>query len=294
MIKKAVIPAAGYGTRLLPITKVIPKVMIPILTKPTLQYVVEEAVSAGINEILIIIGWKGDVIREYYESHPQEMIDWLQTRNRPDLIQYIKSIIPKDVSISFKIQDILDGLAGAILRGRSFLGTDNFVVLLGDNIILEKSVGSLLEEMMKIHEKYSSAVTLCVAKVPSEDVSKFGIIGFKGHFEEEGRKVYEVTEIREKPPPEKAPSNLAIVGRYVFTPEIFDYLKKAPMIGMEIDETQAFKAQVLDEKKVYAFDLGSTKWFDVGKIDGYFKAFVLYVAYTEGIEKVREWLREIL
>ena len=294
MIRKAIIPAAGYGTRLLPITKILPKVMIPLLTKPALQYIVEELVSAGISEILIVIGWKGDIIQEYYQRDPVEMIDWLRARGREDLITYIKSIIPKECRIMFKIQEVLDGLAGAILRGSYFLQSESFVVSLGDNVIIEDNVGSLIRDMIKVHETYNSAVTLCVAEVPKKEVSKFGVIGFSKSFEMNGIKVYEVTKVVEKPPPDKAPSNLAIVGRYILSTDSLKYLRNAPIVKGELSETDAFQNMINDGYKVFAVNIGNRHWHDIGSPEGYIKAFLdIAINYEKHLKPIiRNWLQD--
>ena len=274
MINEAIIPAAGYGTRLLPITKILPKVMVPILTKPALQWVVDELVAAGIKKISIVIGWKGELIEEYYKTEPTEMLEWLSTRQRPDLIEYIKSIIPEDTEIFFEIQEILDGLAGAILRGSKYINSNNFVVSLGDNIIVEKKAGSLIEDMINIHESLDAAVTLAVAHVPIKDVSKFGVIAHKRKMLHKGITVYEVSELVEKPPIEKAPSNLAIIGRYILSSDALEYLRNAPIVNGEISETDGFYNMIKDGFRVVAVGLGNRYWHDIGSMEGYAKAFI--------------------
>ncbi len=294
MINKAIIPAAGYGTRLLPITKILPKAMIPLLTKPALQYIVEELISAGINEIVIITGWKGEVIKEYYHSEPREMIDWLASLGKEEIIQYIKSLVPSKVNIMFKKQEVLDGLAGAIIIGSILTGNDHFVVSLGDNIIIEDKIGSLIKDMISIHETKNAAVTLAVAKIPMEMVEKFGVISYSKNFELNGVKIYEVIDLKEKPPADKAPSNLAIVGRYVLSPDSISYLRNAPIIKGELSETDAFKKMIEDGYKVYAVDLGEREWYDIGSIDEYIKASI-HLAILRDVQigdKLLKWMKE--
>jgi len=294
MINKAIIPAAGYGTRLLPITKILPKAMVPLLTKPAIQYIIDELVSAGVNHVIIITGWKENLIKEYYRSEPKEMIKWLSSIDRGDVIDYIKSLVPEKVNIMFKKQEVLDGLAGAIVRGYTFLGDDNFIVSLGDNIIIEKETGSLIRDMIKVHEKFNASVTLAVAEIPREKVEKFGVIGYSKSFSTDGIKVYEVNELREKPPINEAPSNLAIVGRYILSSESITYLKNAPIIKGELSETDAFKKMIDDGHKVLAVDLGEREWYDIGSVDEYIKASI-HLAFLRDKHfgyKLLEWMRD--
>lgn len=274
MINKAIIPAAGYGTRLLPITKILPKAMLPLLTKPAIQYVIDELVSAGVNQVIIITGWKGDLIKEYYRDEPKEMIEWLASIGREDIVEHIRSLVPGKVDIMFKKQEILDGLAGAILRGYTFIKDGNFIVSLGDNIIIEKETGSLIRDMITVHEKFNASVTLAVAGVPREKVERFGVIGYSNSFSINDIKVYELYDLKEKPSVNKAPSNLAIIGRYVLSPESIDYLRNAPMIKGELSETDAFKKMIEDGYKVLAVDLGDREWYDIGSIDEYIRASI--------------------
>ncbi len=295
MINKAIIPAAGYGTRLLPITKIIPKALMPILSKPLIHYIIEELINAGINEILVIIGWKGQLIREFYEYEENELTRWLKDRGKHNLIEELRRIIPRNVKISYKIQDVLDGLAGAVLRGAFFTEKNDFVVALGDNIIIEKDSGELLSEMIKVHKNLQSALTLCVSKVPEEWIPRFGIIDFGEEMKLNNIRVYRVSKLVEKPRIEEAPSNLAIVGRYIFSSRVLDYLKKAPIIGGEISETDAFQDMINDGLNVYAVDMGNRKWYDVGSPEGYAKAFIELTLIDHIIgANIREWLKEIL
>lgn len=294
MINKAIIPAAGYGTRLLPITKILPKAMVPLLTKPAIQYVIDELISAGINYVVVITGWKENLIREYYHTEPREMIDWLRSIGRDDVISYIKDLVPRNINIVFKKQDVLDGLAGAIIRGFTFIGDEPFVVSLGDNIIIEEETGSLLKEMTSVHKKLNSAVTLAVAEIPKEKVEKFGVIGYSRSFNLDGSKVYEVNDLREKPPLNEAPSNLAIIGRYVLSPDSIKYLRTAPIVRGELSETDAFKAMIKDGYSVYAVDIGAREWYDIGSVDEYIKASI-HLAVIRDIklgDTLVKWFRE--
>ncbi|MHA1615922.1 MAG: UTP--glucose-1-phosphate uridylyltransferase [Candidatus Njordarchaeales archaeon] len=296
MIKKAIIPAAGYGTRMLPATIAYPKVMFPLLTKPIILYVVEEVIGANIREILIIKGWKGNIMEVFFQEKPMEMINWLKERGKKDLAEkLLNGVVPEDVKIMFHEQKILNGLGGAILLGEEFVSDEHFVVPLGDNIIVEENVGSLLRDMIKVHEELNSSVTLCVAPVPHHLIPKFGIIGYKRVFEVDSIKVYEVSKVVEKPSIEEAPSNLGIVGRYVMSPETLKYLREAPVIKGEISETDAFQAMINNGHPVYAVDIGDRRWYDVGLVEGYVKA-MLDLALTKLPEsgKIKKWLKELL
>jgi len=292
MIDTAVIPSAGYGTRLLPITKVIAKAVLPLGTIPILSEVLWEAYNAGLEKAIVVTHWREDTIMALIEREAIELEKWLMSRGRGDLVKVMRNIVPP-MEVIFVRQEKLDGLGGAILRAEKHIDGP-FCVLLSDNIIFEEKCGSLMRRMIRVFTRMKPETLLSVSRVPQDRVSNFGVIGVREAYSIEGSKVYVVGDIIEKPKPSEAPSSMAVVGRYVFSEEIFDYLKRAPLVGMEIDETQAFKAQILDGKDVLALDIGDLKWFDVGKIDGYFKAFVLNVARREGLEHVRKWLGEIL
>ena len=292
MVDTAVVPAAGYGTRLLPITKALSKAILPLGTIPILADVLWEAYYAGIKKVIIVTHWKEETIKGLIEAKADELRAWLLGKKRMDLIKKMDELIPS-MEIEFITQDILNGLGGAILLTEKMIDGP-FAVLLSDNIILEPDKGSLLRSMIGLFNRTKADTILSVAKVSRDKVKKFGVIGYSNTFEYEGSKIYEVSDIIEKPDPDVAPSNMAVVGRYIFSTEIFDYLRTAPIVGKEIDETRAFKRQAEQGKKVFAIDIGARKWFDVGSIEGYFKAFVSYVIYNEGKEKVEKWLREIL
>ena len=222
------------------------------------------------------------------------MINWLASIGREDMIEYIRSLIPSGVNIMFKRQDVLDGLAGAIIRGHTFIGKNSFVVSLGDNIIIEKETGSLIKDMINVHEKYGASVTLAVAEVPREHIERFGVIGYSNSFNFGDVRVYEVNNLREKPPVNEAPSNLAIVGRYVLSPESIEYLRNAPVIKGELSETDAFKRMIEDGYKVLAVDLGERDWYDIGSIDEYIKASI-HLAFLRDIklgDKLVRWIQD--
>jgi UTP--glucose-1-phosphate uridylyltransferase len=252
MIKKAIIPAAGYGTRSLPITKTIPKEMFPINNKPSIQYVVEEAISAGIEQILIIVSRSKNVIVDYFDDS-LELEMFLQKANKSSLLEKVK--IP-DIQIFYTRQSFARGLGHAVRLGKDFVGDDPFAVLLPDDLI----VGKGIKELIDVYDKTKSHV-IGLTEVETKRLQNYGVI--QGNSIKEG--LYDIVNIIEKPK-QNAPSNLAVIGRYVFTPEIMKVLEKvAPDSGGEIQLTDGIK-MVLDKDKCYGkiisgqrFDIGSTK-----------------------------------
>ncbi|MGQ4893329.1 MAG: sugar phosphate nucleotidyltransferase [Candidatus Njordarchaeia archaeon] len=295
LIKKAIIPAAGYGTRLLPITKILPKPLVPLLQKPTLMCIIEELISAGIQEALVIVGWKEELVKEFFEHVENELTDWLKQRGATEILESVQSPVKGEITLQYRKQEVLNGLGGAILLGENFVNDHPFVVPLGDNIIIERKKGSLIRDMISIHNSFNADVTLCVAPVPAEQVSRFGVIGVKEESKLNGIRVLEVDDLKEKPKIEDAPSNLAIVGRYILSPIALKYLKEAPLIHGEISETDAFKNMINDGKKVVAVEIGNRRWYDVGSPDGYVKAMI-EIALTEykNKEKIKIWLENLL
>ncbi len=292
MAKCAVIPAAGYGTRLLPITRILPKAVLPLGTIPILVDILWEAKFAGIRDVILITHWREKVIRYIFEDGVEELVEWLKLRGREDLVKRLVESLPQ-LNIIFVHQPRLNGLGGAILLAEKYVD-DIFVVMLADNIIIEREKGSLLRKMLRVQKLTKANIVLSVAEVEPKEVSRFGVIKFsKDEFIDRTR-IFYVEDLIEKPPIDRAPSNMVIVGRYVFTSEIFEYLRRVPEEKGEIDETKAFKKQILSGKKVVAVDLGDRTWFDVGNVEGYFKAFLAFIAQKEGEEKVKRWIREVL
>src|SRR5690554_3608387 len=218
MIKKAVIPAAGWGTRFLPITKSQPKEMIPIVDTPVIQYVVEEAAASGITDILMIIGKGKRAIEEHFDRSPV-LEESLFNKKKYDLLEQIKKI-SNLANIFFVWQKEMNGLGDAIRYARDHVGNEPFAVLLGDTLISGEGE-PITKQLISVYERYKSSV-VALEEVPIENVNRYGII--KGKNLEEN--VIIADDFVEKPSPEEAPSNLAIASRYIFTPEIFEYLAK--------------------------------------------------------------------
>ncbi|MBO5724808.1 MAG: UTP--glucose-1-phosphate uridylyltransferase [Lentisphaeria bacterium] len=252
---KAVIPAAGFGTRFLPFTKSVPKELIPILDKPVIQYVVEEALAAGIDEILVIISDGKEAVCRHFESDP-ELESRLEITGKKDLLEMVRSI-GKGARIHYVYQKELDGLGGAIRCAKDFCKGEPFAVLLGDNVTGGEKNGILPELMEIFQEKKSSVVA--VEQVPREKVSSYGVIA--GH-SGDGR-LYELSALVEKPSVEESPSDLVIASRYIFTPEIFEALDVTlPGKNNEIQLTDAMQI-LLQRQKMYAFRVQG-KRYDVG------------------------------
>ena len=233
MIRKAVIPAAGYGTRFLPATKSLPKEMLPVVDRPVIQYVVEEAVASGIQDILIIVSRGKRAIEEHFDRHP-ELEEVLEARGRLDELEAIRDISYL-AHIHFDWQKTMDGLGDAILCARDHVGDEPFAVLLGDTLV--ESAIPLTRQLMDIHDRYGGSV-LALEEVPRDRVSRYGVI----QGQELGEGLYRIHDLVEKPDHDDAPSNLAIAGRYIVAPETFDILDRLPPGNNdEIQLTDAFQ-----------------------------------------------------
>jgi len=263
-IRKAVIPAAGMGTRFLPATKAQPKEMLPIVDKPTIQYIIEEAVASGIEDILIVSGRGKRAIEDHFDKS-YELEDMLKRKGEQELLSLVQDI-SNLANVNYVRQKEPRGLGHAIYCARSFIGSEPFAILLGDDIV-DSSV-PCLKQMIDVYEKYNTTI-LGVQQVPESEVSKYGII--KGALIED--RVYKVEDMVEKPDVDSAPSNVAILGRYIVTPEVFTHLENAaPGKGGEIQLTDALKA-MLAANPIYAYDFIG-KRYDVGNKLGFLEATV--------------------
>lgn len=263
-IRKAVIPAAGMGTRFLPATKAQPKEMLPIVDKPTIQYIIEEAVASGIEDILIVSGRGKRAIEDHFDKS-YELEDMLKRKGEEELLSLVQDI-SNLANVNYVRQKEPRGLGHAIYCARSFIGNEPFAILLGDDIV-DSSV-PCLKQMIDIYEKYNTTI-LGVQQVPESEVSKYGII--KGTLIED--RVYKVEDMVEKPDIDSAPSNVAILGRYIVTPEVFTHLENAsPGKGGEIQLTDALKA-MLAANPIHAYDFIG-KRYDVGNKLGFLEATV--------------------
>ncbi|MFD1173218.1 UTP--glucose-1-phosphate uridylyltransferase GalU [Oceanobacillus picturae] len=259
-VKKAIIPAAGLGTRFLPATKAMPKEMLPIVDKPTIQYIVEEAIESGIEDIIIVTG-KGKRAIEDHFDHNFELEDNLVKKEKFDLLEKVNHA--SNVDIHYIRQKDPKGLGHAVWCARKFIGNDPFAVLLGDDIVRAETPG--LRQLIQQYEETQRSI-VGVQQVPDSETHRYGIVDPSTI---EGRR-YQVNNFVEKPEQGTAPSNLAIMGRYVFTPEIFDFLDKQQIgAGGEIQLTDAI--QMLNElQNVYAYDFEGMR-YDVGEKLGFVK-----------------------
>ncbi|MEL7597565.1 MAG: UTP--glucose-1-phosphate uridylyltransferase GalU, partial [Clostridiaceae bacterium] len=263
-VKKAIIPAAGLGTRFLPATKAQPKEMLPIVDKPTIQYIIEEAVASGIEEILIITGRNKRAIEDHFDKSV-ELEYQLEDKNQNELLEMVQNI-SNMADIHYIRQKEPKGLGHAIHCAKTFVGQDPFAVLLGDDII-DNEV-PCLRQLINCYNEYKTTI-LGVQTVPKEDVSKYGIV--EGlHIED---RVYKVKNLIEKPSVKETSSNVAILGRYIITPEIFNILENTiPGKGGEIQLTDALKT-LISKEAMYAYNFEG-KRYDVGDKLGFLKATV--------------------
>lgn len=283
-VRKAIIPAAGLGTRFLPATKAQPKEMLPIVDKPTIQYIIEEAVEAGIQDIIIVTGRNKRSIEDHFDrsielelelekSGKQEMLDMVKEISDMANIHYIRQKEPR-------------GLGHAILAAQHFIGDEPFAVLLGDDVVISKQ--PCLGQMLDVFHEYQTSI-LGVQTVPHEVVNKYGIIAGK----QVDERVYKVQDMVEKPSLEEAPSNVAVLGRYIITPEIFPFLETQDAgKGGEIQLTDALK-RLAKEQAMYAYDFKGHR-YDVGSKIGFLQANVEFALRDATLkEEVKEYLERL-
>ena len=263
-IKKCLFPAAGYGTRFLPATKAIPKEMLPVLTKPLLQYGVEEAVEAGMDTMAIVTGRGKRAIEDHFDRS-YELEHQIDGTSKESLMSEIRTII-NDYTFSYTRQVEMKGLGHAILTGKTLIGDEPFAVILADDLC-DNNGESVLSQMTKLYEKYPDYCIVAIEEIPKEHTNKYGVIS--GVEIEDN--LFRVDNMVEKPEPKDAPSNLAIIGRYILTPEIFDVIEATkPGKGGEIQITDALLT-LAKQGKVLAYKF-SGKRFDCGSVDGFVEA----------------------
>ncbi|WP_099974376.1 UTP--glucose-1-phosphate uridylyltransferase GalU [Lactobacillus terrae] len=267
-VRKAIIPAAGLGTRFLPATKALAKEMLPIVDKPTIQFIVEEAKASGIEDILIITGKNKRSIEDHFDSVP-ELEQNLSEKHKTELLKVVQSTTDLGVNLYYSRQAHPNGLGDAVLQAKSFIADEPFIVMLGDDLMSDKV--PLTKQLIDDYEKTHSS-TIAVMRVPDKDVSKYGIIDPE---QEQVPGLYNVKNFVEKPDVADAPSNLAIIGRYLLTPEIFDLLEsQEPGAGNEIQLTDAID-RMNKTQRVFAHEFKGDR-FDVGNKFGYVKTNIDY------------------
>lgn len=284
-VRKAIIPAAGLGTRFLPATKAQPKEMLPIVDKPTLQYIIEEAVDSGIEEILIITGRNKKSIEDHFDRSVELELE-LERAGKFELLEEIRKISDM-VNIHYIRQKEPKGLGHAIHCAKSFIGNEPFAVLLGDDIVYSEK--PCLKQMIEIYDEYKTTI-LGVQEVPNEDVSKYGIVDCKPIED----RVYKVKGLVEKPSIEDAPSNIAILGRYIINPAIFEILENTcPGKGGEIQLTDGLKT-LAQKESMYAYNFIGQR-YDVGDKQGFLRATVEFALRREDIKiEFLDYLRDIV
>jgi len=266
-ITRAVIPAAGLGTRFLPATKATPKEMLPIVDKPTIQYIVEEALASGIEDILIITGRSKRAIEDHFDRSIELELN-LSEKGKEEWLDMVRSI--SDIRVHYIRQKEPRGLGHAILCAKQFIGNEPFAVLLGDDVVYNDKRPAL-RQLIDVYEKTGASV-LGVQEVPREKVSSYGIVAARGTRDP---RTFAVADMVEKPPVDEAPSNMAVLGRYIITPEIFELLEHTnPGAGGEIQLTDGLRS-LLKIQPVYAYNIEGRR-YDVGDKEGFLEATVEY------------------
>ena len=265
MIKKCLFPAAGYGTRFLPATKAVPKEMLPIITKPLMQYGVEEALSAGITNMAIVTGRGKRAIEDHFDSS-FELESQLSGTSKESYLKEVKDIITNSTFTYVRQKQML-GLGHAILTGKPLIGDEPFAVILADDLC-DSIENSVISQLIEIYNHYQCSI-VAIEEVPMNQTHKYGII--TGNLVDNSNNTYHVTDMIEKPEEKNAPSNMAIIGRYILTPDIFDILKNIkPDKNGEIQITDALKIQA-KQGKVIAYKFKGRR-FDCGSVTGYLEA----------------------
>ena len=284
-IRKAVFPAAGLGTRFLPATKAQPKEMLPLVDKPIIQYVIEEAVSAGLNKIIIVTGRGKNAIEDHFD-HSYELEQLLEQRGKTDLLEQVRAI-SNMITVSYVRQGETLGLGHAVLMAKDLVGDEPFAVMLGDDII--DSTVPCMKQMIDVFERHGGPV-IAVHQVPRAEISAYGVIDGQS-VDGDGGRVYKIRDLVEKPKAEEAPSDLAIIGRYILTPDIFEELEKTPRDKAgEIQLTNGMRR--LNEKRaMYGYRFEGVR-HDAGNKLGFLKATVEFALKREDLGgPFRDYLR---
>ncbi|MDQ6682866.1 MAG: UTP--glucose-1-phosphate uridylyltransferase GalU [Chloroflexota bacterium] len=282
-VRKAVLPAAGFGTRFLPATKAIPKEVLPLVDRPIIQYAVEEAVASGIEQIIIVISTGRSAIEDHFDSNPT-LERWLEERGDIEMLRHIRRI-SEIGPIAFVHQKEQLGLGHAVLMAKELVGDEPFAVLLSDDVMLNPGGPPVTRQLIDIHKAHRGSV-VAVQRVPHAEVPRYGIVA---PVREEGRLV-EIGDLVEKPAVDDAPSDLAVLGRYVLTPKIFDLLEQTQSgAGGEIQLTDAIKA-LMQEQPVFGYQFDGTR-HDAGTRLGWLMANVSLALESDVAEEVRGYIR---
>ncbi|HEY7451561.1 MAG TPA: UTP--glucose-1-phosphate uridylyltransferase GalU [Candidatus Limnocylindria bacterium] len=284
-VRKAVIPAAGYGTRFLPATKAIPKEILPLVDRPVIQYAVEEAVASGIEQIIIVVGSGTSVIEEHFDSHPA-LERWLEDRGDIELLRAVRRQ-SEIAAIAYVRQNEPLGLGHAVLMAKELVGDEPFAVLLPDDVMVNPGGAPVTAQLIEAHAAHRGSV-IAITKIPPAESVRYGIVRTTRG---EGR-LWELADVIEKPAPEEAPSDLAVLGRYVLSPRIFGMLEHTPRgAGDEIQLTDAIKALIADNP-VYGYEFTGHR-HDAGTRLGWLKANVTLSLESDLADDFRAYLRSL-
>ena len=283
-VRKAIIPAAGLGTRFLPATKALAKEMLPIVDNPTIQFIIEEALASGIEDIVIVDGKSKRSIEDHFDSNP-ELEDNLREKGKDELLKIVQETT--DINLYFIRQSHPRGLGDAVLTAKSFIGDEPFVVMLGDDLMSDEE--PLTKQLVDRYNTTGES-TLAVMKVPHYQVSEYGVIAPEKEVEEG---LHQVNTFVEKPKPEDAPSDLAIIGRYLLTPEIFEELEKTePGKGNEIQLTDAIDS-LNKRQHVYAHEFKGSR-YDIGSKIGFLTTNIEFgLKHPQTSEDLKAYIKEL-
>jgi UTP--glucose-1-phosphate uridylyltransferase len=282
MIRKALLPVAGLGTRMLPITKVVPKELLPILNRPAIEYIVQEIIQSGLDTIIFVISSGKEGIVDYFDIN-LGLRKFLEERNKVELLRLVERIESQVENLVAVRQKKPEGLGHAVLMGESIVGNEPFAVILGDDLVASDvpCLKQMLSVYLELSTKYEDISVIALEEVPREDVSKYGIV--------DGDRVSEniirMRRVIEKPSLEEAPTNYAIIGRYIFTPKIFEHLKRIPKRGGEYQLTDAIQGLIDDGYPVFGFFFQGMR-LDTGNLKGYLKSILYYALQDPELREV--------
>ena len=282
MIRKALLPVAGLGTRMLPITKIVPKELLPILNRPTIEYIVQEIIQSGVDTIIFVISSGKEGIVDYFDIN-LGLRKFLEERNKVELLRLVESVESKVENLVTVRQKKPEGLGHAVLMGESLIGDEPFAVILGDDLVASDvpCLKQMLSAYLELSAKYEDISLIALEEVPREDVSKYGIVDGDRISEN----IIQMRRVIEKPSLEEAPSNYAIIGRYIFTPKVFEYLKRIPKRGGEYQLTDAIQGLIDDGYPVFGFFFKGMR-LDTGNLKGYLKAILYYALQDPRLKEV--------
>ena len=290
-VRKAVIPAAGLGTRFLPATKAIAKEMLPIVDKPTIQFIVEEALKSGIEDILIVTGKAKRPIEDHFDSNIELEMS-LKEKGKDDLLKLVEETT--DINLHFIRQSHPKGLGHAVLQAKAFIGDEPFAVLLGDDVVVNNDAKPALKQLIDAYV-YKEASVVGVQTVEHGEIDKYGIVSPSNSYQREcGGRLVKLNDMVEKPNVDEAPSDMAVLGRYVLTPKIFELLENQEKgAGGEIQLTDAIK-RLMDIQAVYAYDFEGIR-YDVGDKFGFIKATIDFALNRDDLkDEVQKYIESIV